>query len=125
MPDVASVTLIIGGGPLSELDVTITQVETRSRFEATLPIDIVEQIRQVATVALAVAMPPGEVEESSVSVPYQVAALEALDARRIDTERLRGAAAMELDDPELARMLAELEQLLVVDGRSAWRMASR
>lgn len=123
VPDAATVTLIVGGQHLAEVDVAITQVEARSRFEAALPTDIVERIRQVTSVVLSVAMPSGQVEESSISVPYQVSVLEALDARRIDTERLRGAAAMELDDPELAQMLAELEQLLVVDGRSAWRMA--
>lgn len=123
IPEAATVSLIIGGQPFADVDVVITRVESRSRFDAVLPAEIVELIRQVASVVLSVAMPSGEVEESSVSVPYQVSALEALDARRIDTERLRGAAAMELDDPELARMLAELEQLLVVDGRSAWRMA--
>lgn len=121
--ETASVTLVVGGQHLADVDVAITQVEARSRFEATLPTEIVEQIRQVTSVALSIVMPSGQVEQSSVTVPYQVAALEALDARRVDTERLRGAAAMELDDPELARMLAELEQLLVVDGRSAWRMA--
>ncbi|MCD9624219.1 phospholipase D family protein [Rhabdothermincola salaria] len=54
------------------------------------------------------------------AVPYQVDRLREQDHRRVDTDRLRHAALLELDDPDLDRALAALEEILVGDNVARW-----
>lgn len=124
LPAEATVHLALGGVVLDDVTVHLTDDAGRQRFEAQLAEGAVAAVEGVVGVSLVVDRADGELEHSAPAVAYQVKVLEAMDARRFDTERLRGAAAMELDDPKLATMLADLERLLITDGRSAWRMAS-
>jgi hypothetical protein len=123
LPSDAWVTLIVGGVPLDDVPVTVEAVADGHRFEAHITGDAADLIDNVVGLVLAVQQPQEAVGHSAPAVAYQPAVLEALDARRFSTERLRAAATLELDDPELASLLGELEQLLITDGRSAWRIA--
>lgn len=123
LPSDASVTLVVGGVAIDDVTVTLEPLPDGHRFEAQIMGDAADLIDNVVGVALAVHPPREPVQHSAPTVAYQLAVLEALDARRFSAERLRAAATLELDDPELASLLGELEQLLIPDGRSAWRMA--
>lgn len=53
-------------------------------------------------------------------VPYQLDKLREQDGRRLDAERLRHAAGLELEDPDLEQALAALEEILIGDNVSRW-----
>lgn len=55
-----------------------------------------------------------------VAVPYQVERLREQDRRRVDADRLRHAARLELEDPDLEQALAALEEILVGDNAARW-----
>ena len=64
-------------------------------------------------------------EESSPTFPYHINALMALASGQGRTDLLKQASDFELDDEELEQLLAQLDEALVVDGRSIWRMLRR
>lgn len=59
-------------------------------------------------------------EDVLYAVPYRVDLLQRQDRRTVDADRLRAAAAMELDDPDLERQLAALEEILVGENAARW-----
>ncbi len=77
--------------------------------------DDVEAVRGVAVLAVRI-----EGLEPSYAVPYQVDRLREQDRRRVDADRLRHAARLELDDPDLEQALAALEEILVGDNVARW-----
>lgn len=123
VPTEAIVRLVVGELALDDVTVKLTDHPDGQRFEAHVEGDASALIDTVIGISLSVHLDGEPPQRSAIAVAYQATVLEAMDARRFDAERLRGAAALELDDPELATLLAELEQLLITDGRSAWRMA--
>ena len=64
-------------------------------------------------------------EESLPTFPYHLNTLKALASGQRRTDLLKQAGGFELDDEELEELLAQLEEALVVDGRSIWRMLKR
>ena len=57
--------------------------------------------------------------------PYHLNALIALSSGQGRTELLRQAGDLDLDDEEIEQLLVQLEEVLIVDGRSLWRMLKR
>lgn len=57
--------------------------------------------------------------------PYHLHALIALSSGQGRTDLLKQAGDFDLDDEELERLLVQLEEVLIVDGRSLWRMLKR
>ena len=123
VPPNAAVTLLLGDVALEGVTVQIVDQADGQRFEARITGDAAELLDKVVGLVLAVHSPGEKVLHSAPAVAYQATVLEAMDARHFSAERLRDAAALELDDPELATLLGELEQLLITGGRSVWRMA--
>jgi hypothetical protein len=57
--------------------------------------------------------------------PYHLNTLIALSSGQGRTDLLRRAGDFDLDDEELEQLLAQLDEVLIVDGRSLWRMLKR
>ena len=57
--------------------------------------------------------------------PYHLNSLIALSSGQGRTDLLRQAGDFDLDDEELEQLLAQLDEVLIVDGRSLWRMLKR
>lgn len=72
-------------------------------------------INDVAVVTVQVA----DVGEAS-AVAYQPERLREQDRRRVDADRLRHAAQLEIDDPDLHRALVALEGILIGDNVATW-----
>lgn len=66
---------------------------------------------------------PGEDDAitTGLAVPYHVPQLQAQERRTVDADRLRRAAQLELDDPDLETALAALEEILIGDPTAPWR----
>lgn len=94
----------------------IRETDEATRLEAVL-IDVgdVERVERVAVVTILI----DAVAVASI-VPYQVSRLREQDRRRVDTERLRHAARLELDDPELEQALSALEEILIGENVARW-----
>ena len=57
--------------------------------------------------------------------PYHLNALIALSSGQGRTDLLKQAGDFDLDDEELEQLLVQLDKLLIVDGRSLWRLLKR
>lgn len=57
--------------------------------------------------------------------PYHLNALAALSSGQGRTDLLKRAGDFDLDDEELEQLLVQLDEVLIVDGRSLWRMLKR
>lgn len=57
--------------------------------------------------------------------PYHLNALVALSSGQGRTDLLKQAGDFDLDDEELERLLVQLDEVLIVDGQSLWRMLKR
>lgn len=64
-------------------------------------------------------------EQSLPTYPYHLNTLKAHASGQGRTDLLRQAGDFEVDDEELERLLAQLDEVLVVDGRSIWQMLKR
>lgn len=67
----------------------------------------------------------GDGTPSGPSFPYHLRTLTALASGQGRTDLLKQAGDFDLDDEELEELLAQLDEVLVVDGRSIWRMLKR
>ena len=57
--------------------------------------------------------------------PYHLNRLIALSSGQGRTELLRQAGNLDLDDEEIEQLLVQLDEVLIVDGKSLWRMLKR
>lgn len=57
--------------------------------------------------------------------PYHLHALIAVSSGQGRTDLLKQAGDFDLDDEELEQLLVQLDEVLIVDGRSLWRMLKR
>ncbi len=57
--------------------------------------------------------------------PFHINALIALSSGQGRTDLLKQAGDFDLDDEDLEQLLAQLDEVLIVDGRSLWRMLKR
>ena len=63
--------------------------------------------------------------QSSPTYPYHLNTLKAHASGQGRTDLLRQAGDFEVDDEELERLLAQLDEVLIVDGRGIWQMLKR
>lgn len=63
--------------------------------------------------------------QTAPAYPYHLNTLIALSSGQGRTDLLRKAGDFELDDEELEQLLAQLDEVLIVDGRSLWRILKR
>ncbi|MCY4369026.1 MAG: hypothetical protein OXF41_06310 [bacterium] len=111
--------LIIGGEPVIEVEWELGEPsDGKTRFAVTLGEKSADALNRVAPACFA--FDGGE--ESSPTYPYHSKTLMALTSGQSRTNLLKQAGDFELDDEELEELLAQLEEALVVDGRSIWRM---
>lgn len=82
-------------------------------------IDDIENQKEIDGVAV-ITIHVEDVGEAS-AVPYQPHRLKEQDTRRVDAERLRGAARLEIDDPDLHQALAALEGILIGHNVAKWK----
>jgi hypothetical protein len=104
-------------GEATSADVTTVERNdgaTRLTFEITDPA-LVAQLDGVAVVSITV-----DGVGTAIGVPYQLERLAEQDKRRVDVERLRHAARLEIEDPELEQALAALEEILIGDNVARW-----
>ncbi len=110
------VTVQVGGEPVAAV-VTLEQIDaewTAIGAELTDP-NNVASVDGVAVVSIVIAG-----VAAGAAVPYQVDRLREQDRRRVDADRLRHAAQLELEDPDLEQALAALEEILVGDNAARW-----
>ena len=114
--------LIIGGVIVAEVEWRLDEPsDGKTRFAVTLGDKPADAPNRVAAVSFTF----NTGEESSPTYPYHRNALMALTSGQARTNLLKRAGDFELDDEKLEELLAQLEEALVVDGRSIWRMVKR
>ena len=92
-----------------------------TRFSVALGENDAEKVDRVAAVCFR--FESGE--KSWATFPYHLSTLKALASGQGRTDLLRQAGDFDLGDEELEELLAQLEEALVVDGRSIWRLYKR
>lgn len=114
------VSLSLGGRPM-RCDVSVSATADGWTSISAVIDDAADQtaIDEVAVITVHVEA-VGEVS----AVPYQPHRLKEQDRRRVDVERLRQAAGLEIDDPDLLQALAALEGILIGDNVAKWTKAS-
>lgn len=114
--------LIIAGEPVAEVEWDLDEPsDGKTRFVVTLGEQPAGTLNRVAAVCFTF----NTGEESTPTYPYHRNMLMALTSGQERTNLLRRTGDFDLDDEELQELLAQLEQALVVDGRSIWRMIKR
>lgn len=114
--DPADVVVEINGHVVAASITVEPTVDGKTRFIARLrDSDDVAILEGVAVVTIRVAG-----TAAAPAVPYQLDRLREQDRRRVDAERLRNAAALELEDPDLEQALAALEEILIGDNVTRW-----
>ena len=93
----------------------------KTRFEVRLGHEAANALNRVAAVYFVFG--PGE--QTSPTFPYHLNTLLSLASGEGRTDLLKQAGDFELDDEDLEKLLAQLDEVLVVDGRSIWRMLKR
>jgi hypothetical protein len=114
--DPADIVLNVDGRPAPAIVALTPHREgwTYLTAELTAQPDI-DAVEEVAVITIRV----GD-HSSPPTVPYQVERLKEQAGRRVDAERLRHAAQLELDDPDLEQALAALEEILVGENVARW-----
>jgi hypothetical protein len=109
------------GGRLIQCDISVSAIADGWTSVSALIDDAADKkdIDEVAVITIHVEA-VGEVS----AVPYQPHRLKEQDHRRVDMERLRQAARLEIDDPDLLQALAALEGILIGDNVAKWTKAS-
>ncbi|MXW60324.1 MAG: hypothetical protein F4Z58_07095 [Acidimicrobiaceae bacterium] len=92
-----------------------------TQFRAILSESAFAQLDRVAAVTFAF----GSGRRTAPAYPYHLNALEALSSGQGQTDLLKQAGDFDLDDEEIERLLVQLDEVLIVDGRSLWRMLKR
>ncbi|MCY4370069.1 MAG: hypothetical protein OXF41_11805 [bacterium] len=114
--------LIIAGEPVAQVEWELDEPSGgKTRFAVTLGEKPADTLNRVAVVCFTF----DNGEESTPTYPYHRNTLMALTSGQERTNLLKQAGDFELDDEELQELLAQLEEALVVDGRSIWRMIKR
>jgi len=116
---------VLVGGAVAEASISLVEIDagTQLVIELSDP-TVIESSDGVVGVALRLSSSEGgESLHTDVAIPYHVAQLQAQEHRTVDADRLRRAAQLELDDPDLEKALAALEEILIGDPTAAWRAA--
>lgn len=114
--DPADVVVEVDGHVVAASITVEPTADGKTRFVARLTEkDDVAILEGVAVVTIRVAG-----TAAAPAVPYQLDRLREQDRRRVDAERLRNAAALELEDPDLEQALAALEEILIGDNVTRW-----
>ena len=92
--------------------------EGATRFVVTLGEEATESLNQVASVHFL--FESGE--ESAPTFPYHLDILKSLSSIQAKADLLKHAGDFDLGDEELEGLLLQLEEALVIDSRSIWRM---
>lgn len=92
-----------------------------TRFKARLGDESAASLDRVAAVTFEF----GDGVPTNPTFPYHLRTLMALASGHGRTDLLKQAGDFDLDDEELEELLAQLDEVLVVDGRSIWRMLKR
>ena len=95
--------------------------EGTTLFTATLGESAAAELDRVAAVTFVF----DSDRRTAPAYPYHLNALNALSSGQGRTDLLRKAGDFDLDDEELEQLLAQLDEVLIVDGRSLWRMLKR
>ena len=114
--------LTIGGSAVAEVGWEMNEpVAGKTRFAVTLGEEAVVKLNRVAAVSFV--FEGGD--EALPAFPYHLKTLRALTSGQGRTDLLKQAGDFEILDEELEELLAQLDEALVVDGRSLWRMLKR
>ncbi len=114
--------LTIAGEPITEVELELSEPSNgKTRFAVTLGEKPAKILNRVAVVSFIF----DNGEESSPTYPYHHNTLMSLTSGQAHTNLLKQVGDFELDDEELKELLAQLEEALVIDGRSIWRMAKK
>ncbi|NJO13238.1 MAG: hypothetical protein HC872_06980 [Gammaproteobacteria bacterium] len=112
----ADIIIEIAGHPASAIVELEPRFNGSTHFTGRLTEDAdIEAVERVAVVTVRIGH-----HSTTATVPYQVERLAEQDTRRVDADRLRHAAQLELDDPDLEQALAALEEILICDNVTRW-----
>ncbi len=90
-------------------------------FMATLGESVAAELDRVAVVTFVF----DSGRRTAPAYPYHLNTLIALSSGQGRTDLLRQAGDFDLDDEELEQLLVQLDEVLIVDGKSLWRMLKR
>ena len=113
--------LLIGDHPVDDATWELEPVDGSTRFVATLGATTRALLDRVESITFDF----GDGETWAPQYPFHLNALAALASGQSGADLLREAGDFALDDEELEHLLIQLDEVLVVDGRSVWRMLRR
>lgn len=114
--------ITVAGVPVAPVTWEIDEPSAgRTKFSVVLGEKDTERVDRVAAVFFT--FEGGE--ESLTTFPYHLNTLKALASGQGRIDLLRQAGDFDLGDEELEELLAQLEEVLVVDGRSIWRLCKQ
>ena len=114
--------LIVGESTADDVEWHLyTPEDGMTQFSAVLGESATAQLNRVNAVAFVF-----DLDRRTVpAYPYHLNALAALASGQGRTDLLKRAGDFDLDDEELEQLLVQLEEVLIVDGRSLWQMLKR
>lgn len=114
-----ALTVHVGERRLNPVAITVEHIdEARSLFRIELNDDDANRIDRAPSVRIVI-----NGVGSATVCPYHVHSLVRLTSAGHRVDLLQEAGALDLNDRELEELLAELDRVLIVDGRSLWRLA--
>ena len=114
--------LIVGESPVDDVEWHLEAPQDgMTPFTAILGETASDKLGHVAAVTFAF-----DCDQRTVpAYPYHLKALIDLSSGQGRTDLLKQAGDFDLDDEELEQLLVQLDEVLIVDGRSLWRMLKR
>lgn len=113
--------LLIADRPIDDVAWELEPINESTRFVATLGTNAKALLDRVE----AVTFDFGDGATVVPQYPFHLNALAALASGQSRADLLREAGDFAVDDEELEQLLIQLDEVLVVDGRSVWRMLRR
>lgn len=114
--------LIVGDTKVDDVEWRLDEPQGgMTPFTAILGDSTAAQLNRVAAITFVF----DEERRTAPAYPYHLNTLAALSSGQGRTDLLRQAGDFDLDDEELEQLLAQLDEVLIVDGRSLWRMLKR
>jgi hypothetical protein len=112
------ISVSLGGRTLTPTQTDITDTATGSNFALTFNTDDAHSIDSANSIEIAI-----RGHDTIVIYPYRVHDLSRMGSTGNRIDLLRNAGTLDLNDKEINEMLEVLDQVLIVDLQSAWKMA--
>lgn len=111
------IQVFVGARQMIPISVTATNEENTTQFTMTFGPEDVENLNQSERITIQIHNEP-----PLPAYPYRVNELLRLSSAGHRIDLLREAGSLDLDDKEIIEILRNLDRIMIVDGRSIWRL---